>query len=103
MMTLTPHFEHPRARNTDPITSWQAAGSAKELAKHHSQIILQCLKDYGPLGKDGISRFTNLESHQIGKRLPEMEREGLIGLTGNKVLSKTNRNEREWYAISEIF
>lgn len=95
------HFEHPRARNTDPITSWQAAGSAKELAKHHTKIILECLKDYGPLGKDGIARFTSLEPHQIGKRLPEMKLEGLVGLTGNTVKSNTNRNEREWYAISK--
>lgn len=102
MMTLTPHFEHPRARNTDPLTSWQAAGSAKELAKHHAKIIVECLKNYGPLGKDGIARFTNLDPHQIGRRLPELQREGLVGLTGNTVRSNTNRNEREWYAISEI-
>ena len=97
------HFEHPRARNTDPITSWQAAGSAKELAKTHAKIIVKCLKDCGPLGKDGIALFTNLEPHQVGKRLPEMQREGLIGLTGKTVKSNTKRNEREWYAIHKTF
>ena len=48
-------FDHPRVRNSDPMTSWMAAGSAKDLAKAHATKIIQCLKDHGSLGKDGIA------------------------------------------------
>jgi len=89
-------FDHPRVRNSDPMTSWVAAGSAKDLAKAHATKIIQCLKDHGSLGKDGIAHHTGLESMQVARRLHELEREGEICLTGNVVKSKSNRMEREW-------
>ena len=95
-MMMTSSFDHPRVRNTDPITSWVAAGSAKDLAKFHAAKIVQCLKDHGSLGKDGIANHTGLESMQVARRLHELEREGVICLTGNVVKSKSNRLEREW-------
>jgi len=88
-------FDHPRVRNSDPMTSWVAAGSAKDLAKAHATKI-QCLRDHGSLGKDGIAYHTGLESMQVARRLHELEREGEICLTGNVVKSKSNRLEREW-------
>jgi hypothetical protein len=93
-------MEHYRARNLDPITSWQAAGSAKELAKAHAALILKTLMEQGPLGKDGIAFFAVMDGHQVARRLPEMERNGLVGLTGKTVKSYAKRAEREWYAIS---
>ena len=93
-------MEHYRARNTDPITSWQAADEAKDLAKAHAALILKTLIEQGPLGKDGIAFFAVLDGHQVARRLPEMERDGLVGLTGRTVKSIANRAEREWYAIS---
>ena len=93
-------MEHYRARNTDPITSWQAAGSAKNLAKRHAAIILKTLMEQGPLGKDGIAFFAVMDGNQVARRLPEMERDGLIALTGKTVKSIAKRAEREWYAIS---
>lgn len=93
-------MEHYRARNTDPITSWQAADEAKDLAKAHAALILKTLIEQGPLGKDGIASFAMLDGHQIARRLPEMQRDGLVGLTGRTVKSMAKRAEREWYAIS---
>jgi predicted ArsR family transcriptional regulator len=90
---------HPRVRNTDPLTSWQAAGSAKDLAKRHAQMIVDCLAEGGALGKDGIAARTGLESMQVARRLHELEREGEICLTGNVVKSKSGRMEREWKII----
>ena len=92
-------MEHIRARNLDPLTSWMAAESAKDLAKRHAELILKTLKEQGPLGKDGIAIFAMLDGNQIARRLPEMQREGLIGLTGETVKSLAKRSEREWYAI----
>lgn len=71
-------MEHYRARNTDPITSWQAADEAKDLAKAHAALILKTLIEQGPLGKDGIAFFAVLDGHQIARRLPEMQRDGLL-------------------------
>ena len=93
-------MNHYRARNTDPITSWQAADEAKDLAKAHAALILKTLMEQGPLGKDGIAFFAVLDGNQIARRLPEMQREGLVGLTGRTVKSIAKRQEREWYAIS---
>ena len=87
---------HPRVRNTDPLTSWQAAGSAKDLANRHARLIVDCLKKYGAMGKDGIAAQTGLESMQVARRLHELERDGEIKLTGKVVKSKSGRMEREW-------
>ena len=86
----------PRVRANDPITSFEAADSAKELSAKHWNIIVDCLKEYGPLGKDGIAKLTGLESNQVARRMNEMKVMGLISLTGNTVKSNSGRNEREW-------
>jgi len=86
----------PRVRKDDPITSFEAADSAKELCEKHWKIIHDCLQEYGPLGKDGIARLTNLESNQVARRMNEMRVVGLAFLTGKKVKSNSGRNEREW-------
>ena len=89
-------LDHPRVRNSDPMTSWAAAGSAKDLAKAHAAKIVQCLIEHGSLGQDGIAHHTSLDANQVARRLHELEREGEICLTGNVVKSKSNRLEREW-------
>jgi predicted transcriptional regulator len=86
----------PRVRKDDPITSFEAADSVKEVSAKHLKIILECLEKNGPLGKDGIAKHTGLESNQVARRLNELSVMGLIVLTGNKVKSNSGRNEREW-------
>jgi predicted transcriptional regulator len=88
--------EFPRVRANDPLTSFEAAESIKEAAPQHHQIILDCLRTHGPLGKDGISACTYLDGNQVARRLNEMKVLGLIHLTGNTVKSNSGRNEREW-------
>ena len=83
-----------RARSTDPVTSFEAAEQVKP--EKHFQIILECLRKYGPLGKDGISQLTGLESVAISRRLPELQTMGLVKLTGKTIKSSKGRNEREW-------
>jgi len=84
------------ARNTDPLTSWSAADSAKFLAVQHATIIIQALCKYGPQGKDGIATITGLDGNQVARRLSELERNHEILLTGRNVQSKAGRAEREW-------
>jgi hypothetical protein len=88
--------EFPRVRNTDPVTSFEAADSIKDVAPQHHDIILVCLAQHGALGKDGIAAHTKLDGNQVSRRLNEMLVRDLIELTGNTVKSKSGRNEREW-------
>jgi predicted transcriptional regulator len=85
-----------RVRNSDPITSFEAADSAKDLASKHFGIIVDCLKAHGALGKDGIAQHSGLDSNQVARRLNELSKMDLIELTGRTVKSKSGRNEREW-------
>jgi predicted transcriptional regulator len=88
-----------RVRSSDPITSYEAADAAKDLASKHFIIIVDCLKAHGALGKDGIARHSGLDRNQVSRRLNELLKLGLIELTGNKVKSDSGLNEREWRAV----
>lgn len=90
--------DFPRVRANDPLTSFEAAESIKQVAPQHHQVILDCLQKHGALGKDGISALTMLDGNQVARRLNEMKLLGLIHLTGNTVKSNSGRNEREWSA-----
>jgi len=85
-----------RVRTSDPITSYEAADSAKDLASKHFSMIVDTLKAHGALGKDGIARHSGLEPNQVARRLNELSNMGFIELTGRTVKSKSGRNEREW-------
>lgn len=85
-----------RVRANDPITSYEAADSAKDLASKHFSTIVDTLKAHGSLGKDGIAQHSGLDSNQVARRLNELHNMGLIELTGRTVKSKSGRNEREW-------
>ena len=89
-------FKFFRARVKDPITSFEAAESIKDVAKEHHDLIVAALRNIGPLGKDGIVKFTGLESNQVARRLSELQKLDRIELTGNQVKSNSGRNEREW-------
>ena len=88
-----------RVRCIDPVTSYEAADAAKDLASKHFIIIVGCLKAHGTLGKDGIAQHTNLDRNQVSRRLNELEKMNLIQLTGRTVKSSAGRNEREWRAV----
>jgi predicted transcriptional regulator len=88
--------DFPRVRSTDPLTSFEAAEAIKPVVAQHHQIILDCLKTHGALGKDGIASLSGLDGNQVARRLNEMKIIGLIELTGNTVKSNSGRNEREW-------
>lgn len=85
-----------RVRTSDPITSYEAADSAKDLASKHFSMIVDTLKAHGALGKDGIARHSGLDPNQVARRLNELSNMGFIELTGRIVKSKSGRNEREW-------
>ena len=93
------NINFPRARAEDPETSHLAAENAEHFASKHHDIILDTLKTYGALGKDGIASKSNIDKSQVSRRLSEMQRLGLIQLTGKVVASSSGRSEREWEVI----
>ena len=92
-------MEFFRARIVDPITSHMAAESVADVTKGHMEVICACLKKYGPLGKDGIAKYSGLRNDQVWRRLPELQKMGLIELTGKTARSNSGRSDREWQAI----
>lgn len=93
-------IDYVRARNTDPSTSHEAADRVDEFDNAHYQQILLALLNHGPLGKDGIAKKANINSREDGnavaRRLPELQKLGLVFLTGKRVKSRSGRSEREW-------
>jgi hypothetical protein len=87
------------ARSLDPVTSHAAAEDAGELDERHRRQIMAALLD-GPAGVSGIARRCGLNSHQVGKRMAKLERDGRIVQTGRTVTSSSGRGEREWQAAA---
>ena len=90
----------PRARNSDPATSHAAAAAVTTAAAHYG-LIHAALILFGPAGKDKIAALAGLEPSQVARRLPEMRKLGLVGLTGETVQSNSGRAEREYQAIDQ--
>jgi len=90
----------PRARTRDPMTSHLAAAQVTT-AESHYKAIYDALAGGGPMGKDEIAALAGLDPSQVARRLPEMRRLGLVGLTGETVQSNSARAEREWQAIDQ--
>jgi predicted ArsR family transcriptional regulator len=86
----------PLSRRGDPSTSHAAAARASELQADHQRIVLEALRKFGPLSKDGIAARTRLNSTQVCRRTAELHRAGLIEPTGRTVQSLAGRQEREW-------
>lgn len=86
----------PKARKHDPDTSKAAALAAGELAERHSRLIVRCLAEKGPAGKDAIASRTKLTGAQVGRRIKELATDKVIKQTGRSVLSTSGRYEREW-------
>jgi hypothetical protein len=93
-------YAFPRARTRDPVTSHLAAAQVTT-AESHYKAIHDALILFGPAGKDRIAALAGLDPSQVARRLPEMRRLGLVGLTGETVQSRSGRAEREWQAITQ--
>jgi predicted ArsR family transcriptional regulator len=90
---------HAHARRSDPETSHVAARRTREFAGGHIATILACLHEHGPQTVDQIAGRTRLNSQQVNKRLPDMEKAGLAAPTGFTRLSASGRPERVWGCV----
>jgi len=96
---ITPPIEDtlPLFRRTDPVTSKAAAASVRTFQGEHHAAILEALRA-APGGASAIAERCGLVAHQVGKRLYELAKAGLIVETGRLVESASGRREREWRA-----
>lgn len=89
----------PLCRASDPITSFEAADSAREFRHTHESDIIEALFNCGPLGVDEIAYESRLESHAVGKRIAKLARDGRIVWTGEYVTSRSGHRQREWRIV----
>lgn len=71
----------PRARSCDPLSSHIAAAESHRFSASHAQLIMDCFNDLGAgdgLCAPAIARLTGLTVVQVDRRLPELQRAGLI-------------------------
>lgn len=93
------NLHHPRARYADPDTSHRAAAQAELFSKNHCERILEWLLKNGPSTVDEIAAGTGMDSQQVNKRTPELEREGKIfTMPGRVRKGRSGRLMRVWYA-----
>lgn len=85
------------ARRSDPPTSHEAARRAP--TRGHAARVLAVLRT-GPAGQSEIGSRCGMLPHQVNKRLPELQRAGLVELTGRQVQGATGCMEREWRSTS---
>ena len=99
-MPNAPHYDPQfKAHSRDPATSYHAADQAKGLAERHYTVIFAYL-DYIHPGRTHyreIGTQTGLDPHAVARRLPEMERAGLVE-RGPQVRMGNGRLAQTWGA-----
>ena len=73
------HFP-PASHRTDPHTSRQAEAAITESGARQTQaeLVFQAVKDHPGLTSAELTRHCELNRHQIARRLPDLEANGLV-------------------------
>jgi transcription initiation factor IIE alpha subunit len=88
---------HTLARRSDPFTSKAAAARVSEFANTHHTKILEAMAEHGaPMGAEQIAAYTSIDAYQVRKRLPELQRAGLIQPLDVCRTTTSGRKERLW-------
>ena len=99
-------FEIPAyklVRRNDPSTSYEAAESIDPTKMQ--QIVLDAIKSIGPCIHDEVWKYVQIthpnitSNSSVSSRFNELEKKGLIELTGEKRKGRSNRKQRDWRAI----
>ena len=88
-----------QARTSDPETSHEAAASMYDEAKAQRGHILWCLHEYGGMTADGLDQALGLRVTSAGRRLPELESEGLVRKTQRQAMTRSGRSAIIWEAV----
>lgn len=68
----------PRCRATDPVTSAIAAERASKFANHQAEMVLHALNLVPGVSTKRLAELTGLDRYMVGRRMPELERRGLV-------------------------
>lgn len=86
-------------RKTDPRTSHQAAHAARAFVGTQHAAIMRVLRRVKKANPEQIGMKLGLPAHSIRRRLPELERAGLICVTGETVPTISGRQQRVWRVV----
>lgn len=86
-----PFAPHTLARTENPTTSHAAAAAARDLRADHHRTILDVMRCGADWTADNVAIHCNLDRHQIGRRLGELERHGLVRKSGAQRPTATGR------------
>jgi len=89
----------PRARNSDPETSHEAASSMVSEAQNQRIQIYAWLKGHGPMTADELDDALNFRLTSSGRRLPELLEAGKVERLKETRKTRSNRRAHLWGAI----
>jgi predicted ArsR family transcriptional regulator len=85
------------ARTSDPGTSKEAAARVREFAgTHYSKIVAALVKLGGPSGAEQIAAYSKIDAYQVRKRLPELQRQGVVERMDLSRQTASGRHENLW-------
>ena len=96
-MQLALDLASPRARNTDPASSHEAAQrQCRGRANSDGMIVLACVKAMPGATSAELALFYGLNRNMVARRLPDLKERGLVfyrlGLDDKRILRKCKVN-----------
>ena len=76
-------FTTPRARRSDPLSSHAAADKMERSGKLNRQCdqVLEAVREHPGSTSRELHALTGLDRHMVARRLPDLEKRGLVGRT----------------------
>ena len=93
-----------KSRQTDPVTSHQAASDAELSGRAASQraICLAWVNSQPGQTAAEIARAVGLERHAPSRRLPELRKRGIVTNGDVRTCTITGRQSMTWLAVTEV-
>ena len=86
-----------------PKTSLEAYKAVTlEMKNNHWSKIIKALKNLGSGTYEEVSDYVGMDKHQVGRRVKEMELEGLIYKSGLKRPTKSGRNAYVYFVVGSM-
>lgn len=100
---VRPEPEPPLARVTDPVTSHESADAVRSsgrLAEQH-EAVLNLVRRYRDRTSAELAVLGGMERHVPGRRLCELERHGLVEVSGRRPCSTNGRSMQTYRAVTQ--
>ena len=109
-MTPKPLYGTGKARTSDPDSSHHAARKMIDsgAARLHGEIVMEAVRKNPRLTSAELAAHCDLDRYQIARRLPDLEREGLVerphlgGSVLMRVCTVTGNLSGTWLAVPSL-